>query len=107
MNEIRMNDDRRAGNLILDYWVENDLFLNRLLWYLRDMEVKRFGCTLYEVKNGKLIRSIDYYIEHKHLDYNNKFGFEFKEHESKKYRDKIFTEFYYQSIFKYDSCEKI
>jgi hypothetical protein len=100
-------DERRAGNFILDHWTKDKLFINKLLSRFINVRVAHYGCTLFEVKHGELIRPIDYYIKEKHLDFKHKFDFKFKAHESWFCEDKKFTEFYYQSIFEDNSRERI
>jgi hypothetical protein len=169
-------EKRLSGNLILDQYFKEKLFLDRLLWHYRydkvtshysrgsrdtyrskdsnesihfessdefihsqnsdksidsndNSEKQSIDCrfTLYEVKEGKLVRPIDNYILNKPLDYNDKFDFTFKEHKlnvdnSKEYyqsyynlslpthsknKSKKFTELHYQSAFKDDYTFRI
>jgi hypothetical protein len=94
---------RVSGNLILNMWVKDKKFISRLLGHYWQVKVSdhpyngRFG--LYEVKDDELVRPIDDYIIKKPLNYRDKFTFTIKEHEPKKYKDKKFTEFYYESAF--------
>jgi hypothetical protein len=88
------------GNLILDHYVKDKLFLERLTLHFKDEKLSTYeDLTLYEVKDGELVWPIDDYIRHKPLDYKHKFKFTLKEHESKMRDDKIFTEFYCQSVY--------
>jgi hypothetical protein len=87
-------------SLILDHLVKDKLFIERLIWHYKDKKVSDYGCILYEVKDGELVRPIDYYIRNKPLDYKTKFKFTLKKHESKEYKDKTLTEFYYQSCYR-------
>jgi hypothetical protein len=93
--------ERIVGNLILDKLYDDDLFLDRLLFHYRDDRVVGYPFygrfTLYEIKDGKLVRPIDYYIKDKPLDYKDKFEFKAMKHESNKFRDKKLTEFSYKS----------
>jgi hypothetical protein len=90
-----------SGNLILEKLYDDELFLKRITWNLRYVKLKekpyynRF--MLYEVKNGQLVRPIDYYIKVKPLNLKYKHQFTFKVRESAKHKNKKYTELYYQS----------
>jgi hypothetical protein len=60
-------------NLILDKFIYNEEFLKWILFYYRNKWVDEF--TLYEIKDGKLVKPIDSYQLKKPFDYNRKFDF--------------------------------
>jgi hypothetical protein len=104
---FRDEGKRMCGNLILDRWVEDKLFLDRLIWHYRNVKASDYGFTLYEVKDGQLVKPIDYYIDEKHLDYKHKLDFTLKEHVTERHEDKKVMEFNYQSCFRDTSDDRI
>jgi hypothetical protein len=98
-----------SGNLISDKLYGDYLFLGRIIWHYKEQKLSEYDgrFTLYEEKDGELIRPIDDYMRNKPLNYKHKFQFTLKNHRLRYNRDKKFTEFYYQSAYKDDSDERI